>query len=136
MGLPLGAPEELAAPMGGPPPGAPPSIQIGGPAPGMEPPPDLGGMEMGGLPPELASALGGEAPPEEAEALRTPSTILGEIRELLLEYMGVEPDEIDKKTGAAAMKLIQDLFARNQSDQETAAGITPAHRGMRKALGG
>ena len=134
-------PEDIAN-LTGPPPGAPASIPIGGPGPGPGGPGP--GGPGGGLPPELMAALAGGGPnggpggggpgaPSEGSQ-RSPTDVLGDMRDLAMEYLEVEQDDIDKKVGAKILHDIQSLFAKNQQDQEAAQGVTPAHRGMAKAL--
>lgn len=132
-------PDEIAG-LAGPPGGGPPSIQVGGGGPpgGAPPPGPPGG---GGLPPELMAALGGgggpEAPPEEAaEGGGSPMDLLADARESMMSYLDQEEDDVDKAKAMQALKLIQDLFAKSQQEEEAASGTTPAMKGMRKALGG
>ena len=140
-------PEEIATMAGGPepigppgePPMAPPGPPMGGP-PGM-------GPEGGGLPPELAGLFGGGPPPGEtppggpetdlssAEA-RDDIEILTEIVDLWMEYMGTADDDIEKSKATQGLKIAQDLLASNQKEQEAAAGVGPAQKGMARALGG
>ena len=147
MGFPP-VPEEIAG-LTGPPPGAPPSIQMGGPPPdaGLPPgpggpPPDLMGPPPGpggGLPPELMAALGGGPggpPPEEEETEETPSDILADIRDRIQDYLRVETDDIDLQVGTKLADMVQTLFAKNQKEQEAAKGTTPAMKGMAKTLMG
>jgi hypothetical protein len=140
-------PEEVATMAGGPepigPPGEPPlgAPSMGGPpmgGPPMGPPP--GG---GGLPPELAGLLGGggpgEAPPEgppEEGGGGSEVDILSEALEVLMEYLSVASDDIEKAKAMKAAGIVQELLASNQKEQETAAGIGPAQKGMAKALAG
>jgi hypothetical protein len=139
------APDELLGLAGGPPPGAPPEIQIGpegggGPAPGGMAAP--GGAPGGGMPPELAALLGGGGGPEggppgggEGEA-RSETEVLGEIRDLCMEYMQIASDDIEKDKIAQALKIVQSLFASNQQQTEAASGTTPAMKGMARAITG
>jgi hypothetical protein len=140
-------PEDVATLAGGPepigPPGAPPMAPAG-PPPGMDPmgaPPPGGG----GLPPELAGLLGGGPegappggpPPEEAGGEGGSEVdILSQALETLMEYLTVASDDIEKAKAMKAAGIVQELLASNQKEQETAAGIGPAQRGMRKALAG
>lgn len=135
------APDELLGLAGGPPPGAPPSIDIGGPpggaAAGPAGPPMGGGPPPGGggLPPELASLMGGGDEEGGAES-RSEVEILGEIRDLCVEYMDVASDDIEKDKIAQVLKTVQGLFASNQQQTEAAQGTTPAMKGMAKAISG
>ena len=102
------------------------------------PPPDPG---MGGLPPELAGLLGGGpggAPPEGPPAGGGGSEvdILAEALDILMEYLTVASDDIEKSKAMQAAKIVQDLLASNQKEQEAAGGIGPAQKGMAKALAG
>ena len=119
----MGAPSMGGPPMGGPPMGPPP-----------------GG---GGLPPELAGLLGGggpgEAPPEgppEEGGGGSEVDILSEALDVLMEYLTVASDDIEKSKAMKAAGIVQELLASNQKEQETAAGIGPAQKGMAKALAG
>ena len=135
-------PEEIATMAGGPepigPPGEPPMAPPGPPMGGGEPP-------GGGLPPELAGLFGGGgdqtdlsgAPPGGPEgAPRDDVEILSEIVDLWMEYMGTADDDIEKSKATQGLKVAQDLLASNQKEQEAAAGVGPAQKGMAKAIGG
>ena len=139
-------PEDVATLAGGPepigPPGEPP---MPGGAP-MGPPP--GGP--GGLPPELAGLLGGGAPPGgppmggpegmppegPPEGGGSEVDILSQALETLMEYLTVASDDIEKAKAMKAAGIVQELLASNQKEQESAAGIGPAQKGMAKALAG
>jgi hypothetical protein len=128
-------PEDVATMAGGPepigPPGEPP---LGGPPPGG-----------GGLPPELAAMLGGGGgdpmaggPPPEGppEGGGSEVDILSEALDVLMQYLQVASDDIEKAKAMKAAGIVQELLASNQKEQETAAGIGPAQKGMAKALAG
>ncbi len=102
-------------PMGGPPqmmgdPGGPPEIQI----PGDQADP--------GAPP-------GADDPGESEPIKVLSAII----EMLKHYHDVEPDEEDKAKAVGALKMIQDLLAKDQSDKAGALGNPGVQRVLRKA---
>jgi hypothetical protein len=141
-------PEDVATLAGGPepigPPGAPPMGPPAGPPPGMDPS-MAGGVPPGGggLPPELAGLLGGGpegappgGPPEEAGGGGSEVDILSQALETLMEYLTVASDDIEKAKAMKAAGIVQELLASNQKEQETAAGIGPAQKGMAKALAG
>jgi hypothetical protein len=86
----------------------------------------LGGGE-GGPPPGGPGGEEGGEPRSEME-------VLGELRDLCMEYMSVASDDIEKSKIAQALKIVQDLFAGNQQQTEAAQGTTPAMKGM--AIGG
>lgn len=62
--------------------------------------------------------------------------ILTEALDILMEYLTVASDDIEKSKAMQAAKIVQDLLASNQKEQESAAGIGPAQKGMAKALAG
>jgi hypothetical protein len=136
-GPPPGAPSAIPIGDGGGAPGAPPDLGGGGPPPGG--PPDLGG---GGLPPELMAALSGGpggpppgGPPTDGGGF--PDDEVGLLRgafDHLSRYLDVANDDADKAVIAKAIAQIQGVFAKDQKEQEAAGGVTPAHRGMAKAL--
>ena len=78
--------------------------------------------------------MGEEPPPEEETAEASPIEHLTTARESLTQYLTNEADDVDKAKAAAALKLIQDLFAKAQTEEEAASGTTPALKGMRRAL--
>ena len=75
-------------------------------------------------------------PPEEQGQQEggSPSDHLASARDSLMTYLSAESDDIDKAKATQALKLIQDLHAKSQQEQEAAGGVTPVHRGMRRAL--
>lgn len=76
-------------------------------------------------------------PPEDQGGGDLPESsldLLSLVRDALMKYLMVEEDDVDKKAAAALLKGVQDLFAKDQQDEEAASGTTPAMRGMRKAL--
>lgn len=117
----------------GPPPGAPPSIMVGGDqppggggAPGMPP----------GLPPDMAALLGGggEGPDAGGDFPQDEVESLEDIRERMMNYMDIASDDIEKSEMAKLLAGVQKLLAKNQQEHEAASGVTPAHKGMRKAI--
>jgi hypothetical protein len=125
-------PEEVATMAGGPepigPPGAPPLAPPG--PPGGAPPPELAGL-LGGGPGGPPPA----GPPDEGGG-GSEIEILTEALDVLMQYLQVASDDIEKAKAMKAANIVQDLLATNQKEAETAGGIGPAQRGMRKALGG
>ena len=63
-----------------------------------------------------------------------PVDLLQNAIDLLSHYIDVEPDDIDKQTVMKALATLQGVLAKDQKESEAAAGTTPAHKGMAKAI--
>lgn len=141
-------PELLGAPPPGLPAGPPPGPDSGGP-----PGPDSQVGGPGGLPPDLMAMIdqhsqGGPDTPGPVDASAgvatpgpgggpnsdlSPVEALRNVISALEEYQAVEHDDIDLAEAAKVYALVQKLLAKNQSETEAAAGITPVHKGLAKA---
>lgn len=132
------------------------------PAAGRALPPDAGPGAGGGPPPELLALLQGAggpggpggsggsppgpggpgpAPPDQAGpggpgSQRQAITFLRDAIESIQNYINVEPDDIDVQAAMKVMAGLQQILAKDQKDMESAVGITPQVRFMRKAQGG
>jgi hypothetical protein len=81
------------------------------------------GGPPGGPPPGPGDSGGG-----------SPTDHLSTALDALHSYLASETDDVDKATVAQHLAGLQKVLAKDQKEQEAAAGITPVHRGMRKAL--
>jgi hypothetical protein len=102
-------------------------IAGGGPPPGM--PPDIG---MPG-PPDVQA--GQAQAPSGANADSAAADLLGQILDLISQYMSIEPDEEDKAIVAQCQAQMQKVRAKDQQDADkmTQGNVTP--RALRAALG-
>jgi len=76
----------------------------------------------------------GGPPPGPDGGGGTPTEHLTTALDALHSYLALETDDIDKAKVAKHLAGLQDVLAKDQKEQEAAGGITPVHRGMRKAL--
>lgn len=87
------------------------------------------GMQ-GGMPPELASLLGGAAPPPGDPGMMPPEQgpeggestidILNQMLDLAKLYMEVDEDEEDKMTMAKVLTMLQGYLAAEQRESQDA----------------
>ena len=112
-----GAPPPGAAPMGGPPP------EMGGP------PPE--GAPMGAPPPGLDGGGGGT--PGQPDNPDSESALQGAI-DAIHAFLQAEEDDSDKAVAAKCLAQLQGIFGGRQKEEESAQGITPAHKAMGRAM--
>jgi hypothetical protein len=130
----------------GAPPGLPPGAGPPGP-PGAGPPPELmallaGGGGPGGPggppggPPPGPGPQGAAGPGGPPGGERQAVTFLRQAIDAIHQYVNVEPDDIDVQAAMKVMAGLQQILAKDQKDMESAVGITPQVRFLRKAQGG
>lgn len=109
----------------------------------------------GGPPPELLAMLAGRGGPPGAGPVptgpggppggqgeapegneRQAVTFLRQAIDAIQQYLRVEPDDIDQQAAMKVMAGLQQILAKEQKDMESAVGITPQVRFLRKAQGG
>ena len=73
-------------------------------------------------------------PPMGADEEKSSSDHLADARDALKAAFDAADDDLEKKSIVVAIKAVQDLFAKAQQEEEAAGGVTPAIKGMGKAL--
>ena len=118
----------IGASQGGPPggPGGMPPPDAYGPPPG--PDPSQMGPDPSQMGPDAGAAQGGQG--------GNPLDLLRTAIDALSQYLTVEPDDIDSHAAAKVLAGLQAILAKNQKDQESATGVTPASRFLSRSMGG
>lgn len=102
------------------------------PEQGAPPMPEMPGLPPG-MPPSIEIPVDG--PPEGGGAPSGPDALRAAL-EMVAAYQADEQDDIDLEQAEKIRTLIQSLLAKQQKEQEAAMGVTPAIRGMGRALSG
>lgn len=90
---------------------------------------------MGAGPPDPGVQAGQAQAPSGGNADSAAADILGQMLDLAMQYMQIEPDEEDKQVIAVCIQNMQKVRAKDQQDADkmTQGNVTP--RALRAALG-
>jgi ABC-type uncharacterized transport system YnjBCD substrate-binding protein len=91
--------------------------------------------EPGGFPPELMAAMGGGGGPPGGGGGGSPADFLRDLIEHARAYQDVEQDPEDLAVVAKCIAALQQLMAKNQKEADTATGVGPAAKFLRKQQG-
>jgi hypothetical protein len=102
---------------------------LGAGAAGGAAPPDLGGGAA--APPGADPASGGQpGQPDNPDA----ESALQSAIDAITQFLSAEQDDQDKAVAAKCLAQLQSIFGGRQKQDEAAAGITPAHKAMGRAM--
>lgn len=90
------------------------------------------GVYFGGGPLD-GQVAGGEPPQEEPQGPRGPEALRAAL-DMVAAYQADEQDDIDLADAEKIRTMIQTLLAKQQKEQEAASGVTPAIKGMQRAM--
>lgn len=105
-----------------PPPPLPPFMPGNGGPPG--PPPGAG--PLAALLAAKARAAAGPAPGGETAAISHLQAAMSALK----AYVQVEPDQEDKAVAMTCLANLQKVLAKDQKEQHSALGVTPAHKAL------
>ncbi len=95
-----------------------------------QPPPELMMMLAGQGPPMQAPP--GMGPPEPEQPPRSSADLIAAAIDLLRGYPEVEQDQEDLAVAAQVIAALQKLLAKQQREADTATGVGPAARFLRR----